>query len=481
MEKYNIPENNSLDSMEGAEKTGIENLSRNQENNIEISPEVEKMVMQKVKDIFEYGTAYAGWGGKKFLNLLDIRENGYFFDTALRDGQGNTIPSEPDKDHGKHINRSLGEDFFEATLKEYKRVHDKLNVEEVTVEISPDNIREYLNHNHLDEKIGDVFKYGYQSNPNLFGYDNRSKYYDPRDVIKNSEEYRLNLKEKEKFDEKVGSRVPYNVTHRVYFYIKGQQGHMGRGLDEEPKDHIVNNPFFRGINLIFDKPDTQVVPMLWSKDEEGGETRDGYPGIGEFTFSCGSFSEKNPFQGIDTQLSLSDPRLIKHLEERFRFIKHKWPEEVGDAKDWREYSIKKGFLTREGDLIDYQSSGFVLKNRIPPRKFKGLVIDLPKNSSDRWGITRNVYPCDVLNKGEKFEDIGDGELYTRFLEFIKNQPLTNEDRIEVFRQEIIKSMIASCKNNPENLVPIYNGLGDLVWPRRIPYEEIVKMKEEETK
>lgn len=473
-EKYNIPEPNSLDSVEGPEDGKDIEIN----NKLEISPEVERLVMKKVKDIFAYGTAYAGWGGGKFLNTLEPKGGGYFFKTALRDSDGRTIPSEPDKDHGKYISRDFGSEYFNSQLQETKRVYDKKNPAEVEVEISPSTIREYLLHNHLNQRIEDVFKFGYQSDPNLSAYDSRSKYYNPEDVVKSSDEYRKSVRAKDEFSRNThNSSAPYSANSRVYFYVTGKQGHVGARYTDKPKDHIVDNHFFRGISLIFDKPSKEVVPMhrSYNKDDKS-DSRDGYPGFGEFTFSHGWFSKLNPFWGVKEGLSLDDPQLIEYLEKRFDEIKQEWPEEVGDASDWREYSTQRGMITAEGGLIDKQGSGFVLRNRIAPRKFKGLVIDLPPKD-DRWGIKQSVYISDLLSSNESIDDVDDTELHKRFLGFMKKHTLNTEDRIQIFRREIIRDMVEACKDHPENIVPIYDGSGNLIWPKEMSYEEIAKMKE----
>lgn len=73
MEKYNTQESNPLD-------VGADHKDDIKPESLKVSPEVEKIIMQKVKDIFEYGQAITGIGAKaKSIHIwndrMEIRKN----------------------------------------------------------------------------------------------------------------------------------------------------------------------------------------------------------------------------------------------------------------------------------------------------------------------------------------------------------------------------------------------------------------------
>lgn len=68
MERYNIPEPNSLDSMEGVDDGNDSKIDKD----LEISPEIEGMIMEKVKDVLKKGTAHHNL---TFKTKLGCKEN----------------------------------------------------------------------------------------------------------------------------------------------------------------------------------------------------------------------------------------------------------------------------------------------------------------------------------------------------------------------------------------------------------------------
>ncbi len=82
---------------------------------------------------------------------------------------------------------------------------------------------------------------------------------------------------------------------------------------------------------------------------------------------------------------------------------------------------KYGVNNKNEELVD-PSHGFVLTGRVAPRFFKGLIVE------------NSAYSC---------------------YPFLVNMAEVN-------------------KNNPKNLFPVYNEFGDLLWPKKLSYEEVKK-------
>lgn len=174
MEKYyDIPEENSLDSMEWLEQA--DNLeSKTRLESIEITPTVEKQVLNKIRDVLEPGTAFHCIS--KAVNLISRKYEwtGSRYDTS----KFNIV-----------FNRE--------------------------VVLTPNNVRDYLNlESELLKKIDNIFKYGIQARTFL-----------PPGVVKNSSEY----KQKMEYIEKNGTGG-YDEQPMVYFSI------LGRGAEslDEP-------------------------------------------------------------------------------------------------------------------------------------------------------------------------------------------------------------------------------------------------------
>jgi hypothetical protein len=87
-------------------------------------------------------------------------------------------------------------------------------------------------------------------------------------------------------------------------------------------------------------------------------------------------------------------------------------------------------FTSEGLPMADAGFGYVLANRIPPRFFKGLVLRPQEGNSS-----------DILVK------------------------------------KVIEAM--SLNSKPENLVPVYDIKGNLLWPKQLSHDEIIEMKKRE--
>jgi hypothetical protein len=117
----------------------------------------------------------------------------------------------------------------------------------------------------------------------------------------------------------------------------------------------------------------------------------------------------------------------------------------------------------------------MLRLRIPPRKFKGVILDWTVEMSTNSNFS--VFLNDILEEGESYHDLSEDELYVRFVEFYKKLKNNNQASIHLhvsnLRRLFINSMLEACKENPENIIPVYDLDGNLVWPEEMPYDQIV--------
>lgn len=81
--------------------------------------------------------------------------------------------------------------------------------------------------------------------------------------------------------------------------------------------------------------------------------------------------------------------------------------------------------------------GFITKPRIAPREFLGIVLSRRKTAK---------------------------EIYS-------------DEEILLMARNIASTMVSVNLNKLDNIVPIYDTFGNLLWPKMIPYEKIIKMKE----
>jgi hypothetical protein len=409
MEKYNIPEKHSLDSMEGIE---VENNPKSETlDNLEISSEIEKMVMRKVKDIFEYGQAISGLGG-------DI---------------------------------IWGGDSPNA------RIDDK------SVKLSPDNIRRYYLSNEelkIPSVIRGIFQYGLQSRM------------DPanKSISTNYLEYRQKTKAIDEAIDKSEQSTTANWDC-VFFQVEG-------------RSHDVRNEYsgikFSDVALMFELPkDTFIIDQQEEKAKEvlAQEKRGNYSQydvvkkrlkLGEFstsTYGWVNHDTMNFFHN-NPDLKIRDERIIKE-------IKRQKEEGIFNGL-YRNFNDKGDFINHRDLNVNAFAEGLMTPKRIAPRKFQGLIVGSSSNSKE-------VFYEDVVNDGEK--DVSDIDLFEYTKKFVKMIELNDPNALSIhFNNLVIKVvqvMLIACKENPEKVVPVYDRFGNLLWPKRMSHEEIVKMKAEE--
>ncbi len=147
--------------------------------------------------------------------------------------------------------------------------------------------------------------------------------------------------------------------------------------EKEHMEHRFGKQWFGGIAVVFDLSGFIELPAKYMDTYNGKESISGY----EDPLPIGTFAYRGPKNYVSV---------------------------VPNSK---------------GDLCVGSEYGFSLSSRIPPRKFKAIIVDY-------WG----------------------------------------EQKLDL----LIKDMVDINKDKPELLVPIYNTRGDLLWPEKKFYEQIVE-------
>lgn len=287
--KFNTPEKHSLDSMEGVgdiKKPESANL-----NSLEISPEVEKIVMQKVKDIFEYGQAITALGGQ-----------------------------------------------------DVKRQKSR----EVPWSIS--NIRKYFSFDegmNMPAKINSIFKYGIQSKM----YVPRGT--DP--IAKNYLEYRNKNRLVDKYINEEYSSIDSAKLDSVFFHIEGRslperKEYSGTGfcdiaiMFELPKDTFIIDQTSEKTKQIFGKE-------VREEDDDKGIVKKRLK-FGEFSTSpwhwpadTFSFFKNNPNLEIRDERIKEKVREIEESEPKPRYGFHDHFNNKGDFIIMNSNALGEGFMT----------------------------------------------------------------------------------------------------------------------------------------
>lgn len=311
MEKYNIPEQNSLDSIEG-----VENLNFNQENNIEISPEIEKMVMDKVGDILDDGKAYHVLRRQMFFNSESNKKAPSFI---------NRIPKKvPDSRIGGPKN---------------SKIDDNKSIQEITV----DNIKEYFKNEMLTEDdIEKFFTYGIITNYPRREYSEEGK----MNLPDNYESYRELIKSaKQELEEPIGQNASYVGT--LYFTIQGREG---KNKQDALKNWRRGNS---GLTFVFRHPNEEIFNL--GVDNKGDLIRNRKLKFGQFSTS---------------HYSNYDDILSKWLVE-YPDLKPDDPR-IGELVK-RDGLSEHGYFNENNQTLG-RHEGFILPFRISPKRYEGLIV-----------------------------------------------------------------------------------------------------------
>ncbi|MEI6553090.1 MAG: hypothetical protein WCO09_00825 [bacterium] len=402
-----------------------------------ISPEIKECAMKKLKYIYEFGTAYTG------LNL-----NGY---------------------NRRVMNLAIEKDGVPCFF--VKKTNEQNKVEDEFTQISVENVREFLQPARFIEAMKNVFSYGVMG-----GTDDNMKNGEPS-VTKTAEDYRNKIEERKKRTHvsNSGKLIPSTYINNnaknfpVYFNIVGRS--------QTQYAHIHHNyPYTQsGITLIFDTPSREEAHFLKTDEKKNKEHLKfgGYSVNSTHTSRLGGVFERYGFDlnspAIKEEFAKieNDPEKLQELAQNIKrnYPNHMDPYYLPNVGGLYARNIYNAF-TNEGLTRTNPDEGFELRNRIPPRKFQGLVLSPP-----------NGFVCmeELINEGE---EVSDGELYERFIKFYKD--LKDEEKQakkihKIFFTALITRIMSEIdKEKPENSIPIYDPEGNLIWPQEISRDEIVE-------
>ncbi len=128
-----------------------------------------------------------------------------------------------------------------------------------------------------------------------------------------------------------------------------------------------------------------------------------------------------------------------------------------EHKFWRQGG--GGYVSEDGKLMPVTEYGFALKGRVQPRNFLGMAVALSRPETEQEKDERSKkfgYETDKINR-TKEED------HTKYLQRAR------------FLASMQKDIYSS---KPELIVPIYDFDGNLLWPKEMTREEIIKFVEE---
>jgi hypothetical protein len=432
-QKFNIPKKHSLDSMEGVEETN--NPESAISDHLEISPEIEKMVMRKVKDIFESGTGY-----HSARRVFDYFRPNWDFD----DGYQAPVFEKRIKENKKELGR-----FVTSYDSKGKII---VWFEEVTEETIDDY---FINESIADDDIENLFLHG------IFYNKEKERDKDGKMVLPISYKgYKKHIKDIEKsITRPVKQGEDYGYRGKVWFNMGGR---VKKGNTEALNEWVDQGAF----TLVFNPPKDEKFIL---KKDDKGFFHDLILKKGQYSTSHyntnGSIALSRLLEKY-SDLKPNDPRIIEEVIKEKKEI-----QESGEEKEWGKIYISDYFNEKGETLIG--GEGFILPYRIPSRDYQGVVI----NRFDRM-----VFLGDVVEENES-SSIDKKELFKRFKEFNDKLLKGDHDAIQKhfnnYVKKIVKIMIHVHKDNPQKMIPIYDNIGNLLWPKKMTNEEIVKMKTEE--
>lgn len=314
MEKYNIPEPNSLNSMEGAE---VENDSKI-DNGFEVDPEIEKMVMDKVGDVLDDGKAYHVLRREMFFNSESNEEAPCFI---------NRIPP-------KKI-----PDYLRTGGPKVRKIDDNTFIKEITV----GNIKEYFKNEMLTEDdLEKFFTYGIITNYPRREYSEEGKMKLPDTY----ESYKELIKSgKQELEKPIGQNASYVGT--VYFTIQGREG---KNKQDALKNWRGRNS---GLTFVFRHPNEEIFNL--GVDNKGDLIRNRKLKFGQFSTS---------------HYSNYDDILSKWLVE-YPDLKPDDPR-IGELVK-RDGLSERGYFNENNQTLG-RHEGFILPFRISPKRYEGLIV-----------------------------------------------------------------------------------------------------------
>ncbi len=145
--------------------------------------------------------------------------------------------------------------------------------------------------------------------------------------------------------------------------------------------------------------------------------------------------------------------------------------------------------TSSGNLPGFDM-GYALNFRVSPRFFKGVVFRV-----DRKSIDEDFKEIEA-ELSKKYEEPlrrkygSDYEMHLRHavshdMSIYRNThkyfEVTDEAKMQERVDEIVAVMLNVNKDKPDRLLPVYDIHGNMWWPKRMTYEEVIKLKTESTR
>jgi hypothetical protein len=135
---------------------------------------------------------------------------------------------------------------------------------------------------------------------------------------------------------------------------------------------------------------------------------------------------------------------LKPYQDQSKVDFRKLPDSDIQKRSFYLNTMDDNSWSEKGESMAYCDMGFMLSPRVAPKLFCGVVLQRPgARPINSW-----KYTADFASKKE---------IDDKFLERV---------------QQIGKMQLVIDKNNQDLLVPVYDTLGNLCWPKQMNYEEV---------
>jgi len=157
----------------------------------------------------------------------------------------------------------------------------------------------------------------------------------------------------------------------------------------------------------------------------------------------------------------------KTLNKTFRVAD---PEFVDETKD-----VLATATAEEKQLRPDTEYGFVLSHRVAPRLFRGIVFQAAREKTEeevqkQFQIIKANYEDSVRTGHAARFNVGEFN-EKKTLEYIRLHKVKDENP-QPKLQELIALISEINKNKPEQILPIYDVYGNLLWPKQMSHNEV---------
>ncbi|MFH0804505.1 MAG: hypothetical protein V1896_02805 [Candidatus Zambryskibacteria bacterium] len=193
-----------------------------------------------------------------------------------------------------------------------------------------------------------------------------------------------------------------------------------------------------------------------------------------------------------TEIEIAEVKRYRDYDPKETFRENMYVQRGGYAIafDLRNLNFKGGWFKEKN--IDYKSktymfdprSGgekhslnrFVTKIRVAPRKFKGIIVyPFKRKYTDEeiereLDIDESIDHSRALRRNERRID------YRR-----QKTEDTSSERMEKELKDVVDMQMVTFGEKTDLLIPVYDADGNMLWPKRMSYEEVKKFVEERDK